>query len=209
MESVPSPAQVMADLGEKSTRAFGLSVQRAKADLSVYRQLLPVVVAQHSSRGLANWINDRLWAHLSGFAEDVPDMTVNEKGATREVTVGIRYRFRFKRHSSTAMIASYPTLGYLDFVTQPTGQLPTLEEVRLVAGYEWLPETHDMGDAVISLRNGADNVLWTEALPEFDDDYRLDGSAGDVVALEQPGPARPVIELPDTIGRPEEQSEGK
>lgn len=199
----------MADIGEKSVRAFGVSVQRSRVDLTHYRRAFPLFVAQSSSRGLANWINDRLWAHLGGMADEIPDMTLNEKGATREVTVGINYRFRFKRHSSTAMIASYPTLTYIDFVMQPTGQLSTMEEVRLVAGYEWLPETHEIGDALISLRNGKDNVLWNKTLPVFDDDYGQEGGAADVISPDQPGPVRPTIELPDTIGRPEERSEDK
>jgi hypothetical protein len=209
MESVPSPENVLADLGEKSVRAFGLSVHRSRVDLTLYRQTFPLFFAQSSPRGLANWINDRLWAHLGGFADEIPDMTLNEKGATREVTVGITYRFRFKRHSSTAMIASYSTLAYLDFVMQPTGQLPTMEAVRLVAGYEWLPETHEIGDAVISLRNGKDNVIWNHTLPVFDDDYGQAGGTAEVVKPQQPGPVPPTVELPDTIGRPEEKSEDK
>lgn len=209
MESAHFPEAVLVDVGEKSVRAFGLSVQRSRVDLTHYRQAFPLFVAQSSPRGLANWINDRLWAHLGGFADDIPDMTLSEKGATREVTVGIAYRFRFKRHSSTAMIASYPTQTYLDFVTQPTGRLPKMEEVRLVAGYEWLSDTHEIGDAVLSLRNGKDNVIWNQALPVFDDHYGQEDGTAEVVTPQQPGPVPPTVELPDTIGRPEEQSEDK
>lgn len=205
MKSVPSPEHVLADLGDKSVRAFTLAVQRTRADLVLYRQIFGQWVADASERGLANWINDRMWAHLKELADAIPDMTVMESGATREVTVGIAYRFRFKRHKALSMIASYPTEGFLDFLKQPTGHLPGMEEVRLVAGYEWKPESRDMGDAVISLRNGKDNVLWTYTLPALDDDVA--GGTAQIVTPHHPGPLQTIVDLPDSIGRPEEESQ--
>jgi len=51
---------------------------------------------------------------------------------------------------------------------QPTGQLVLegLEMVRLVAGYRWNAEAREIGESVISLRDGMDNVVWTRRLPE-------------------------------------------
>ena len=168
--------------------------------MAEYRQWRPLWVADHGERGLANWISDRCWAHLLSLADAVPDMTVIEKGVWREISIGVNYRFRVKRHDFDGNISSYETASFLDFVEQPEGQLDGTEEIRLVAGYEWLKDTHEIGDAVISMRNGKDNVIWKEHLPVFPEE----GVAGiSVVAPEPPTPQLPTIGLPERIGREE------
>lgn len=42
--------------------------------------------------------------------------------------------------------------------------LEGLERVHLCAGYQWDRETRSMGSAVLSLRDGQDNVIWLEEL---------------------------------------------
>jgi hypothetical protein len=207
VNAYPEPDDVLADLGEKAIRAFALAVRCAKADLDTYRATFPQWVADHSERGLANWISDRVWAHLSDLAEDVSSMTVTESGPLREITVGINYRCRVKRHSGDD-VSSYPTQAFLDFVSQPEAQLPGMEETRLIAGYDWIKDLRDIGDAVISLRDGKDNVIWKEPLPEVDDEHGA-GSAP-VATPERSQPSRPTVEIPDGIGRkPEEAAKGE
>lgn len=207
MKSVPEPDQVLEDLGEKPVQAIARCVARAKADLKSYREMHPQWAAEHSERGLANWINDRLWAHLAPEIEGIPGMDVVESGPTRETTVGVNYRIRMKRHDFEGHVASYPTLGFLEFATQPKMQLPGMEEVRLIAGYEWDRDLRDMGAAVISLRDGKDNVLWKVELPLVRDDESGGEETGEVVTPQQPKPAPPTVEVPETIGHYEESQE--
>jgi hypothetical protein len=200
----PDAEEVLTDIGEKAARAFALSVQRAKRDLLTYRQTFPQWVADHSERGLANWINDRIWAHLRVLAEDVSTMTATEKGPLREMTVGLNHRFRVKRHDEEGNVASFPTPSFLEFASQPVTQLPGMEEIRLIAGYDWNKDRRDMGAAVISLRDGKDNVIWKEPLAEIKDEEG--GGTAPVVVPEQPGPTSPTIEVPEGIGQKSEES---
>jgi hypothetical protein len=64
-----------------------------------------------------------------------------------------------------------------------------MEEVRLAAGYEWSVETRDMGDAVLSLRDGQENVIWVEMLPN------VDGHGVAITLPPVPGPVPPMVEL--------------
>jgi len=209
MKSYPNSAEVFADIGEKPVGAFATSVQRTRQDLAKYRSTFPLWVSDHGERGLANWISDRLWAHLLSLADSISDMSVVEKGPLREVLIGVNYRFRVKRHDEEGNIASYETPSFLDFVLQEPSEakLPGLEETRLVAGYEWNKELRDIGAAVISLRDGKENVIWKEQLPEPADEST---GLGHVVTPEQAGPTAPIIDLPREIGeateeRPEDQ----
>ena len=122
MNRHPTFQEVLDEIGGKAAAAFVLSVKRTKADLRAYRETFPQWVADHSDRGLANWIHDRLWAHLKTLADQVPDMDIIEKGPTREIAVGLNYRLRFKRHDEVGDIASYPTETFLEFVAQPGHQ---------------------------------------------------------------------------------------
>lgn len=200
----PSASEVLDDLGEKVVHCLGLSVQRARADLKIYRQAFPQWVADQSERGLANWINDRLWAHLGELAEDVSTMDLIESGVTREVMVNSTYRIRLKRHGEDGAVASYATPTFLEFARQPSGQLPGLEETRLIAGYEWIKEQRSIGAGVISLRDGQENVAWQEVIPEIEDE-RGDGRA-EILVPEESRPSGPTIKVPEGIGRLEEET---
>jgi hypothetical protein len=193
-ERYPTPSDVLDDIGEKPAAAFTKAVMRAKVDLRDYRSAFGQWVADHSERGLANWINDRLWAHLAALADGIPGMEVYEKGPLREVVIGLNYRFRFKRHDVVGNVASYPTDAFLDFVCQPASQLPGMEETRLIAGYEWLKEQRDIGAAVITLRDGKENVIWLEQLRIIDDAEGAGKKAAPILMPEQPGPTSPTID---------------
>ncbi|HEY9472503.1 MAG TPA: hypothetical protein VIS06_01495 [Mycobacteriales bacterium] len=184
MFSYPSSAEVFTELGDKVLGAFGRAVVEAADDLRKYRVAFPAWVADHSERGLANWIHDRLWAQASKTLGAIPGVEVSTGEPTREVTVGLRYRLRMKRHDEVGAVSTYPTQTALEFNLQGIQQaFPNMEEVRLTVGYLWDPENRTIGAAVLSLRDGLDKVVWFEPLPD------LGTSAGQT---EQPTPVRPV-----------------
>lgn len=159
------------------------------------------MVTDHSERGLANWISDRIWAHLLNLAGDIEGVNLVEKGVTREVIVGLNYRLRVKRHAEDGRVASYETPTFMEFVTQDDGNvtLEGFEEIRLIAGYEWDKDKRDIGDPVLSLRDGKDNVKWQEKLPDVADED--EGGGATVVTPQQPQPPAPTVDIPDEIGQ--------
>jgi hypothetical protein len=205
MKSHPSSQDVFDDIGEKPLVAFASSVLRARRDLADYRIFRPHWVAEHGERGLANWISDRLWAHLVYLGDGVPGMNLVESGVTREIGLGVNYRLRFKRHDELGLVASYPTPTFLEFASQPSDQLPGLEETRLIVGYEWIKDLRNIGDAVMSLRDGKDKIIWCERLP-YPGEAEAGGDTAPVVAPASPSPKRPTITLGDDIGQQSKDS---
>ncbi|GAB3163598.1 hypothetical protein GCM10027161_76310 [Microbispora hainanensis] len=187
----------MDDLGDKVTEAFARSVARTRADLAEYRRLKPSWVSQSSERGLANWIHDRLWYHLTVLLDGIPSVRLVDSEPTREIFVGFRYRLRAKRHGDDGNISTYLTPGAIEFLFQPPVQetLSDLEEIRLIVGYTWDKETRMMGQAVLSLRDGQDEIVWLVDLPDTGTGY----AGGTVTPLLPPadGPSSPVIQLGD------------
>ncbi len=153
---------------------------------------------------MANWIHDRLWANLTAELDGHPDITLSEGEPTRELVVGISYRLRIKRHREDGQVSSYATQTALEFFTQGAQEaFPGMEELRLTAGYEWEPDSRAVGDAVLSLRDGKDNVVWQITLP--------DGGIGVLPAQPLqpiiPEPPLPSIEVPET-GQREASEDG-
>ena len=196
MESHPAFEAVVDELGDKVVDGFGEAVKRTRADLSEYRRAHPAWVSDHGERGLANWLHDRLWSHVVAIFDAVPGVVLHEGGPTREVIVNSRFRLRLKRHHMDGAVSSYPTQTALEFFDEPVVQftLDGLGEVRLVAGYEWDKDLRRIGRAVLSLREGKDNVIWLEELPEPDE-----ASATPLVtaAGDGPGPREPSIAVVD------------
>lgn len=190
------PELVFEDLGEKVVHGLAVSVRRAARDLREYRRIRPDWVAGHGPRGLANWIQDRIWVHLCAEFDQLEDVLLIESGATRELMVHSRYRFRIKRHHADLAVSTFPTQTALEFMEQPTGQLPGLEETRLIVGYAWDRDTNTMESrGLVTLRDGLENVIWQRHLPEVDIDEA--GGGGSVEPRPQTdGPIAPVIELP-------------
>lgn len=194
------------DIGDKPIQAFATCVAAARSDLTVYRETFPTWVVESSERGLANWINDRMWAHLIRLVDGEDGVALIEKGVTREVVIGINYRFRLKRHDAVGMVASYDTPTFIEWCSQDDGGgvLPGMEETRLIAGYVWDRNLREIGAPVISMRDGKEEILWIEELEE-------PVASGGVVAPRpaQPTPPTPTIGVSDEIGqRTEESSEG-
>lgn len=168
MDNYQTFEEVFDGLGDKVINILGQAVILTRQDLERYQQALPGFVPQHSQRGLANWISDRLWHHVMTLSDGIPDIFIFDKGATREMVVGFNYRLRIKRHDKKARVEAIPTQTALEFFSQPPVQLQLegLEQVNLTAGYIWLKDSHEIGPAVLSFRDGKDNVIWCEELPD-------------------------------------------
>lgn len=168
MNSVyPSAQQVVDSLGDKVVEALSLAVVGARDDLSRYRRAFPDFVAGHSDRGLLNWVHDRMWVHLRSQLDDVAGVSFVDRGPLRELWVGTNFRCRLKKHDAAGMVRTYPTAAALDFMTQRLQPaLDGLEDIPLCAGYIWDPAERDVGPAVLSLRDGLDNVIWLHQLAE-------------------------------------------
>ena len=167
LQSLRQKARVLDELGEKVLGGLGTAVDDSRQDLAAYRTTWPDIAAQSSTRGLANWIHDRVWYHTCRRLDSVEDVVLYEKGGLREFIVRGRYRLRVKRHRPPAAVSTYPTQGALDFMSQPEGPLVLagLEQLRLVAGYQWDADCGEMGPAVLSMRHGIRDVLWVHELP--------------------------------------------
>lgn len=139
-------------LGDKVTAAIVQAVAAARADLASYRQQFPQWVAEASQVGLANWINDRVWAHLEVEVDGLSDTYVRKAGSTRELFVGTEFRLRVKRHDASGRTETYPTQTAIEFYdSEVLSQIPGLEELCLTAGYIWSRDDRALGAAVIAL----------------------------------------------------------
>jgi hypothetical protein len=168
-----SSEEALDQLGDKAVEVLSTSVAASREDLTEYREFRPIWVQQHSPRGLANWISDRLWAHVCTGLDDVDEVEAVEKGVIRELVLGSKLRLRIKRHHVDGAVSTYPTPMALEFMDQPTGQLPGMETTHLIFGYEWDRDLAEIGPALLSLRDGQDNVSWKIELPGNDNAIAL------------------------------------
>ncbi len=189
MNSPSNSDAVLDGLGEKVLEALGSAIPRTRLDLQRYRTSLPDIVATSSPRGLANWFHDRIWHHLVSDLQDLDNVVIVDKGPLREIVVDDTYRIRVKRHDQRGRIRTYPTQTALEFLSQPQLVLDGLAQIHLMAGYQWDSTTHEIGPAVLSLRDGLDNVLWLIELPEPVDGASVESITGPRV------PESPRIEL--------------
>jgi len=189
--SHPTPEQVTEELGDKVVNGLAFMVAQTREDLRVYRTTFPGWVADSTDRGLLNWCHDRLWVHAVRIFEDLDGVTLVDRLPLREISVGIRYRLRVKKHDLDGKVSTYLTQGALDFLEQDPPTLDGLEEVRLIAGYRWLAEERQLGAAVISLRDGKDRLVWMHDLDE-----PREGSVTTTIPILPPSqPRRPEIGL--------------
>jgi hypothetical protein len=205
MKSYPSADEVLDDLGEKVVEAFSRAVARARADLAKYREVFPVWVAESSERGLAAFIHDRMWQHLTVLVEDIADVRVIDKEPIRELVVHDRYRLRAKRHGEDGQVSTYPTQTAIEFLWQQDMLDGFDEEINLIVGYVWEAELREMGRPVLSLR-AEDEIKWMHDLPV------LGAGRGytSITPIVQPKvePQTPRIELPGVEEKPETESRG-
>lgn len=204
MFRAPTADEVRTDLGDKIVLGIGRAVRHTRKDLAEYREVRPGWVATSSERGLASWIHDRLWVHLMIQVEGIADVAVVDEEPTREFYVGVCYRIRAKRHDHDGGVNSYPTTSALDFYgEQQTIPIPTLEEVRLTAGYEWHRDTRTIGVPLLALHNSRTKVVWTVELPEPDDG---DGG-GEIVTPTMPRPTGPTLDYGTRVSGPDSEAQ--
>lgn len=158
--------EVIDALGSKVVEALGSCVALAREDFTTYRNEHPDWVTEATQRGISNWIHDRILAHLQRLLEDVPNTSFSGPEPTRELSVGVNFRIRVKRHDPVGATQTYPTQTALEFLAQPpVPTFPGMDEVRLQAGYVWLKDAHELGPAVLSFRDGT-KVTWMIELAE-------------------------------------------
>jgi hypothetical protein len=160
----------------------------ATADLDEYRVTHPDWVAQHGSRGLLNWIHDRMWHHAVVLLDGLPGVVIKDSGPTREIGVNSQFRIRMKMHSHTGAIRNFPTQSALQFISQDGDMLFGLTTINLTAGHEWEADLREMLGPVLSLRDGSfEDPIWLIDLP-------TSGIAGTGTVL----PITPDSDLPGT-----------
>ncbi|HEX6755505.1 MAG TPA: hypothetical protein VF109_06120 [Mycobacteriales bacterium] len=76
MKSHPSSEEVLDGLDDKMVTGLSRAVVLAARDLRQYRLTFPQWVSQSSERGLANWIHDRIWWHVTVTVPTVPGPTL-------------------------------------------------------------------------------------------------------------------------------------
>lgn len=191
MESAYISEELVVDgLGDKVVDALTLMVAQVRDDMRVLRRTFPSWAADSTDRGWLAFAHDRAWAHLTRLLDDVDEVSFVDQMPTRELYVGTLFRLRVKKHDAEGQVNSYPTLSARMFMTQEPETLEGLEEVRLVAGYRWDSELHQIGAPVISLHDGA-RVIWVHELDEPADPQVV--SAIPIVPTDGPVPPRVVI----------------
>ena len=158
--------RVLEFLGDKVLAALASAVAKTADDLAEYRSVLPSQAAANSPRGLSNLIHDWLWHHFRAETDDLGEVSIYEKGPTRELVVHDRVRVRVKRHHGSGAVASYPTTEALRFYGQhhPTGQFVLFDDlpemINLVFGYIWHRDIGEIGAATVSYPKSRSNLLW-------------------------------------------------
>lgn len=163
MSPYPDPQQVVGDLGDKFLLAFVNAIDTARTDLGDLQQFRPQWFVNFSKRFIANFIHERMWDGMTSQVATHAGITIIDQEPTRQIHFGTNYVVRFKRHTGTLKIENFPTSGALAFWTNRAA-LPGLELLTLAMGYIWDPELGEIGDAILSFRDGKDNPVWSVTL---------------------------------------------
>jgi hypothetical protein len=134
-----------------------------------------------------------MWFHCAAALQDLTDVALLDREPTREIGVGYTFRIRMKRHHGDGRVSTYPTPTALAFLFQTHAQdsLDGLDEVNLIAGYEWDLVERKIGDPVISLRDGQ-RIVWKVSLSEYEPPIEKGTPSRPIT----PAPTPPVIETP-------------
>ena len=162
-DGYPTSDRVMADLGDDFINHFVAAVDGARDDYSEFRKWRPSWVPSYTARFTAGFIHERMWDRLV-MAIDQDAFKVIDAEPLREVRQGLLYAIRLKRHDSLNHIATYPTEGSSAFYAHSKYTLNGLEEINLALGYTWDAELREMGDAVMSFRDGKNHPVWAITL---------------------------------------------
>ncbi|MGL4178229.1 MAG: hypothetical protein ACRCSN_19410 [Dermatophilaceae bacterium] len=120
-------------------------------------------------------------------------MSTIDREPVRQLQVG-RYEIRLKRHRLGEHISTYPTRGAVKFWSSEA-VLPGLETVSLALGYLWDAELREVGDPILSFREGIHKPIWG---------VRLERGAGGAAAItwRNVDPNLPDIDLSQVIEAP-------
>lgn len=196
MTPIPVPEDVIDHIGDKIAFALGDAVNGARDDYCAYRSTFPQFAATDAARVRFGWIHDRVWTRIKEALDGHPDVSFVDRDPTHDMWIRTDFRIRFKMHSLTGAVRSYPTASVLEFVCQEP-DLFGVSTINLIAGYEWLPDTQEMGDPVLSLRDGSlEEVAWMITLPTTGG--VSNGTVEPIILLD--GPAAPIIEVPAIDG---------
>ena len=192
------PQQVVDDLGDKFLSAFVKAIDAARADLGDFQEFQPQWFVGFSKRFVANFIHERMWASMVAQVSDHSGVVIVDEEPTRQVHFGANYVLRFKRHSRKLKIQSFPTVGATAFWTNDA-TLPGLELYSLALGYIWDAELGEIGETILSFRQGKDNPIWSVTL-------NSDGDSATGITWEPMDPDLPQLDLSDVVE--EEGDEG-
>ena len=174
MFSAHDSDEVLGELGSKFLEGLARATDAAREDLRDLRAWHPDWVAQMFQREVAGFVHSRIWAHLTLLLDGVDGFAFTTREPHREASIsgptGRTFVVRVKRHNEGDRISSYPTATDIEF--WGGGQMPFegWEAVSLAAGYRWASDTGEVGPAVISYREGKNNVIWA---------VEIDGGAAD------------------------------
>ncbi len=189
MFSYPEARDILDRLGPDFLHAFESAVEGAREDIAELRDERASWFPTMAPRTLASLIHDRIWCRLVDALDTVPNVTCIDKSNRREVAVGPDLVLRIKRHKKGDVISTYPTATALEFYTQVPA-LPGLEQIPLALGYRWDSALRQIGVAVLSLRDGHDNVIWAVELTT-----QAGQSVVNLTTSEATEPSLPTIEV--------------
>ena len=155
----PTRDEVLNQLGDGFLRAYLEALGVARAHYASFRSG-PDFPANPTQRMVACFIHDWIWSAFVPLVEGDPSISVHDREPERQLTHGTNIRIRIKRHQLDDSLSSYPTEGSRDFWTPAAAvALDGLEEVPLALGYRWDSDERAVGDAVLTLRDGADKAV--------------------------------------------------
>jgi len=195
---------VLDELGSKFLLALVRATDSARDDLASMREWNPGWFPYFFQRDIACVVHSRIWAALMSELEEVDGVNLRTEEPFREVRIstgsGRTYTLRIKRHSEDDQIRSYSTPTDLAFWGGLSATFEGMEEVRLAAGYRWLAASGDVGNPVVSYREGKDNPIWAVEVDT--------GAAGSVTPVEyRPvSPTMPQVDLIQTTQAKDEDS---
>lgn len=163
---------VLDDLGDKLPYAVMRATDLARQDYAKLRATFPDWMPRFFERDAANVIHSRIWAHLEDELDSADGIECVSREPHRQINVqaptGRMYTMRVKRHGLRDRIRSYPTLSDVRFWSGGFQQdaIEGLERINLAVGYRWDTYTREIGPAVISYREGKNNVFWAVTIEE-------------------------------------------
>lgn len=197
----PTYDVVLKDLGDRFIHTFIDAVEGARADYAEFKDWRPGWFPSFTDRFTANFLHERIWDRLVRDTAEMEDIHVSDQEPVRELRSGSTYLIRVKRHRTGDRIAAYPTKSARQFWTNEL-TLEGLESVNLALGYYWDDELREVGDPVVSFRDGKDKPIWACRL------HRESSTATDFTWEPISSPALPDIDLSSIAPETEEETPG-